>query len=79
MSSVGTGHFEYMQESYPKTRILVSKTETTMSLSSRTSLIVFFTASSNSSSLFRTCAQQEGTLLLLQLPISRDEMENKMA
>lgn len=41
---------------YPKTLMLVSNTDTTTSLSKRTSLTAFFTASSNSSSLFSTCA-----------------------
>lgn len=45
--------------------MLVSNTDTTTSLSRRTSLTTFRTASSNSSSLFNTCTQEQRNLLLI--------------
>lgn len=44
----------FPSSSHPRTLMLVSNTDTTTSLSSRTSLSTFLTASSNSSSLFKT-------------------------
>lgn len=45
-------------QSHPRTRMLVSKTDTTMSLSSLTSESTLLTAASNSVVLFKSCQQK---------------------
>lgn len=57
-SSIGQEDNKTLEvKSYPKTLMLVSNTDTTTSLSRRTSFTVFFTPSSNSSSLFKSCSK----------------------
>lgn len=46
-------------QSHPRTRMLVSKTDTTMSLSSLTSESTLLTAASNSVVLFKSCQQKK--------------------
>lgn len=62
--------------SHPRTRMLVSKTDTTMSLSSLTSESTLLTAASNSVVLFKSCQQKTNRLIRRNLKNKHNKIPN---